>query len=61
MNVIVAILFDNYADDDDEDLLGEYKLLDEKAEELGIPDAISELIIHRDLVLGKIIFYIFRC
>jgi hypothetical protein len=54
MNVIVAILFDNYADDDDEDLLDEYKLMDEKAEELGIPDAISELVIHRDLVLGKI-------
>jgi hypothetical protein len=61
LNVIIAILFDNYVDDDDEDLLEEYKVLDEKAEELGIPDTISDIIIHKDLVLSKIIFYIFRC
>lgn len=52
MNIIVAILFDNYADDDDEDMLEEYKILEEKAEELGIPDVISDIIIHKDLVLG---------
>jgi hypothetical protein len=57
MNIIVAILFDNYADDDDKNLLAEYTILEEKVEELGIPEIISDIVIHKDLVLGKIDFF----
>lgn len=53
MNIIVAILFDNYEDNDTEETNQELKELDEKAEELGIPENIREIVIEKDLVLGK--------
>lgn len=51
MNVIVAILFDNYEDEDHEEENEEIKLLEEKAEELNIPSSVRDVIIHKDLLL----------
>lgn len=53
MNIIVAVLFDNYdtagQEKEDEDL----QELEEKAISLGIHPSVSELIINNDLVVGK--------
>ena len=53
MNIIVAILFDNYEDQETESENEELKELDEMAEEIGISSSMREFIIHKDLVLGK--------
>ena len=55
MNIIVAILFDNYEDNDTGDQKQELIELEEKAESLGIPTCVSDIIIKKDLVLGKLI------
>ena len=53
MNIIVAILFDNYEDQETESENEELKELDEMAQEIGISSSMREFIIHKDLVLGK--------
>lgn len=53
MNIIVAVLFDNYDDSEeekkDEDLLE----LEEKAIELGIPESVRDIIIRNDIIIGS--------
>lgn len=52
LNIIVAILFDNY-EEQEEGQDDDTKELEQEAEEIGIPEEIREIIIHQDLVLGK--------
>ncbi|CAI2380762.1 unnamed protein product [Moneuplotes crassus] len=51
MNIIVAVLFDNYdgaeQDNEDEDL----KELEEKAEELGLHPSVSDIVIKNDIIV----------
>lgn len=54
MNIIVAVLFDNYEDHDKEECNLELEELEEKAEALGIPKSIRDIVIRKDLVLGKL-------
>jgi hypothetical protein len=53
INVIVAILFDNYEDGDEEGKNEDLKELQDKADELGIPQEISSIIINNDIILGN--------
>lgn len=57
MNIIVAVLFDNYEDHDLEDWNLELSELEEKAETLGIPKSIRDIVIRKDLVLGKLFVF----
>jgi hypothetical protein len=53
MNIIVAVLFDNYEEHDTSEMNSELKELEDKAKELKIPKGIIEVIIYKDLLLGK--------
>jgi len=60
MNIIVAILFDNYEEHDTGESNQELQELDEKAESLGIPESIRDIIIHKDLLLSMHSHFIHR-
>jgi len=55
MNIIVAVLFDNYdnsgQDTEDEDL----QELEDKAVSLGIHPTVCDIIINNDIIIGRFI------
>lgn len=52
MNIIVAVLFDNYEDDDKQSSNEELEEIEEKAVKLGIPPHVWDLIIRNDIIIG---------
>jgi len=55
INIIVAVLFDNYEDHDEESRKEELLELEEKALSLGVPQDICDIIIKNDIILGKLL------
>ena len=53
MNIIVAVLFDNYEEHDNEGNTEELAEIEEKAIEVGIPEDIRDIIIRNDIIIGK--------
>jgi uncharacterized membrane protein YhdT len=54
MNIIVAVLFDNYDDSEEEKKDEDLIELEEKAIDLGIPEGVRDIIIRNDIIIGLI-------